>query len=153
MKLIYQCKNCSAIIEKEDLVCWYCNVFLDKNGIRKGKIKSSKVNKILKPNKTYQKEEKIKFLTQGKEGFVYLLKGKNYFKIGKTKSLLERTKTLKIQLPFECRLVHAIKTNNIDSLENYWHKRFAAKRKNGEWFCLGKDEINEFIKNDSQIFE
>lgn len=156
MTLIYQCKNCGAVLEKYSLVCWHCNIFLDKNGVAKGKIKNSRALLLTKNSILYSKNEKlekVKFLNEGKEGFVYLLKGKNYYKIGKTKSLAKRTKTLKIQLPFQCQLVHAIKSNNIDSLEYFWHKRFEDKRKNGEWFCLEKDDINEFIKNDSQIFE
>lgn len=90
--------------------------------------------------------DEIKFRGAGKEGFVYLLKGEKYFKIGKTTSLSNRTRTLKIQLPFKCQLVHAIETNNIDSLEKFWHNRFVDKRKNGERFALSSKEINEFLK-------
>jgi len=78
------------------------------------------------------------------QGYVYLLHGGGYFKIGKTIDLSVRNRQIGLQLPFEVTLVHAISTNDIDELERYWHTRFRTKRLNGEWFNLSNEDVSKF---------
>lgn len=77
-------------------------------------------------------------------GVVYLIKSGKFFKIGRTNSSGRRRYELKLQLPERAKLVHEIKTDDPRGIEEYWHKRFAAKRLNGEWFELSHDDVSAF---------
>jgi hypothetical protein len=78
-------------------------------------------------------------------GFVYLMKAGRYYKIGRTNSLGRREYELAIQLPEKARKVHLIKAiDDASGIEAYWHKRFEAKRTNGEWFELDAADVQAF---------
>jgi len=77
-------------------------------------------------------------------GYVYLIRsGKNY-KIGRSNSASRREYEIGLKMPEDIRLVHRISTDDPVGIEAYWHKRFAAKRKNGEWFSLDGVDIAAF---------
>jgi hypothetical protein len=77
-------------------------------------------------------------------GEVYLFKHGRYYKIGKTNDTVRRGTELRIQLPEKLDLIHFIKTDDPSGIEAYWHKRFDAKRMNGEWFDLSSADIKAF---------
>src|ERR1700687_5405272 len=83
-------------------------------------------------------------LLQPQEGFVYLLKSGRHYKIGKSNALGRREYELAIQLPEKAKTVHVIKTDDPSGIEAYWHKRFEAKRMNGEWFELDSSDVKAF---------
>lgn len=77
-------------------------------------------------------------------GEVYLFKSGRHYKIGKTNDTVRRGNELRIQLPEKMNLIHSIKTDDPSGVEAYWHRRFEAKRMQGEWFDLSSADIKAF---------
>ena len=77
-------------------------------------------------------------------GFVYLMKSGKYYKIGRSNDAYRRAYEIRLQLPEKLELIHKIKTDDPIGIEEYWHKRFKDKRKNGEWFELTRQDIEIF---------
>lgn len=77
-------------------------------------------------------------------GFVYLIRSSRFYKIGRSNAAGRRERELAIQLPEKAITVHVIRTDDPGGIEAYWHKRFEAKRKNGEWFELSGQDVAAF---------
>jgi hypothetical protein len=82
--------------------------------------------------------------TDGEMGYVYLLKSGRFYKIGRSNAVGRREYELQLQLPEPAKLLHRIQTDDPLGIEAYWHRRFAAKHKNGEWFDLDSDDVAAF---------
>jgi hypothetical protein len=77
-------------------------------------------------------------------GYVYLMRMGKFSKIGKTNDFMRRGREITIQLPEKAEMVHFFRTDDPSGIEAYWHRRFAAKRKEGEWFELNAKDIRAF---------
>lgn len=81
---------------------------------------------------------------EGEFGFVYLIKSGRFYKIGRSNAAGRREYELAIQLPEEVKRIHVIRTDDPSGIETYWHKRFEAKQKKGEWFDLDAADVAAF---------
>jgi hypothetical protein len=79
-----------------------------------------------------------------KMAVVYLIRAGRYYKIGRSNAAGRREYELAIQLPEKPKTIHVIRTDDPTGIEAYWHKRFAEKRKNGEWFELDASDVVAF---------
>lgn len=81
-------------------------------------------------------------------GYVYLFKDTTAYKIGSSIDPASRRLTLQTGNPRDIRLIHQIITDDPRGIEDYWHRRFNARRRimagGSEWFDLRREDVAVF---------
>jgi hypothetical protein len=78
------------------------------------------------------------------QGYVYLMKSGQFYKIGKSKSPDRRRSEVALLLPHDINTIHVIATDDPDGIEQYWHQRFKDKHHRGEFFRLNNADVKAF---------
>lgn len=151
-KVFYRTNPNGRINSREEikLVIQECKRFLKKynekeiNQFNKTQEEKENIKHTYVKDPTQKKEEKRK-----KKGYIYFLQddsGKT--KIGKTINLKSRMIWLSIEKEQILKLIHSIKSEDIDFHEKYIHKKYNKYREKGEWFNLPEEILLE-IKDKS----
>lgn len=79
---------------------------------------------------------------------IYIISNGMYYKIGKTKCIEQRLKSLQTASPSKLKLVDSLEVshNKVSKIENMLHKYLCNTRLEGEWFELSDTTIT-YLKN------
>lgn len=93
-------------------------------------------------------EVEIRRRTFTPDGYVYVLRAGDYYKIGRAKDADSRIRQLKIQLPFPVEVAYLFPCEDYVATEAFYHRLYADVRVNGEWFLLGQQLASFEIMKD-----
>lgn len=92
------------------------------------------------------KTESNEAIANSVQGYVYLIKFGNEYKIGNSNNVERRFREIRTQMPYSGKIIHTIATGDPEGIEAYWHQYFKEKRLKGEWFNLSNHDVKYFKK-------
>ncbi|SFG68368.1 GIY-YIG nuclease family protein [Neptunomonas qingdaonensis] len=84
-------------------------------------------------------------------GYVYVLKSDYGYKIGKTVNIKSRTRLFEVKLPFVTAIESYAWFDDYTQAESSLHRKFSAKRTEGEWFDLDSNDLKYISSLGDQI--
>jgi predicted GIY-YIG superfamily endonuclease len=82
-----------------------------------------------------------------RRGYVYLVRAHSgEYKIGRSKDVRARLRSLATSAPFEFELIHEIPADDCASAERALHVQFSNKKIRREWFQLGEGDVTYFCR-------
>ncbi len=115
------------------------------------KMGEGKIDKtILEQQRWFNKKSedlsnKFKLVQKNDEGFIYIIKSGEYYKIGRAKDKDNRVKTYITENPKEIKLIFSHKVKNSKATERFLHQMFHKKKFRNEWFSLNEEDIKIII--------
>ena len=99
-------------------------------------------------NKSRSKVVNQKSLRETRKGYVYLIKNRHTgnYKIGISKNVASRLKTLNSAAGGGLELLHTIESSDMRRTESELHERFAFARLQNEWFALQPENVEKIQK-------
>lgn len=76
-----------------------------------------------------------------KPGYIYVIKGGDYYKIGRTGNMTQRMKSFSKSIPSNFDLVCSWRVDDMVQEEKELHEIFSESRVRGEWFSLNEDDV------------
>lgn len=99
---------------------------------------------IVKTNNIMNGIKEIKIVTPIlNPGYIYIIEALNYYKIGRSKELNNRTKYLSTIMPIDTTLIHSFHSLDYTKAEKFLHNKYQHLHHKGEWFSLTDQEVNE----------
>lgn len=79
--------------------------------------------------------------TGDRGGYVYVIKSPYGYKIGKTKNMKQRSQLFSVKLPFAIEVISFGWFEDYSAAESNYHRTYAQKRMEGEWFDLDERDL------------
>jgi hypothetical protein len=89
------------------------------------------------------RQEGVHSEPSSRAGQVYVIQSGEHCKIGRTHDVRKRVLALQTGSPHPIRLLTVIATEDAMAVEKGLHRRYAHKRRSGEWFALTPEDIAE----------
>ena len=85
----------------------------------------------------------IGMIEEKKHQYIYIIKGKDQYKIGKTSNWERRSRSFKTTIPFQIDLKLLMRVDDMKIAEKAVHDSYTKIRTRGEWFKLEESMIND----------
>lgn len=114
-------------------------------------IREAEIRQLEREIENNKKNREISNINHGRDnkekGFVYILKSRNLYKIGRAQYIKSRIKTYRTENPFGIRVIFQKEVDDYIKVEASLLDTFKDKKVRGEWFKLDKEDIKWIKQN------